>query len=67
VYGKRLDRSLISLDRILIPSQEFTGQTGYSGKRQAVGTKLSLLVDPAGTPLAVSLSPGNYHDGALGF
>jgi transposase len=32
-----------------------------------VGTKLSLLVDRAGIPLAVSVAPGNYHDGALGF
>jgi transposase len=25
------------------------------------------LVDRAGTPLAISVAPGNYHDGALGF
>ena len=31
VQGKSLDRSLISLDGTLIPSQEFTEQTGYSG------------------------------------
>jgi len=67
VQGKRLDRSLISLDGTLIPSQEFPEQTGYSGKHRLVGTKLSLLVDRAGTPLAVSVAPGNYHDGALGF
>jgi transposase len=67
VQSKRLDRSLVSLDGTLIPSQEFTEQTGYSGKHRAVGTKLSLLVDRAGTPLAVSLAPGNYHDGSLGF
>lgn len=67
VQSKRLDRSLIGLDGTLIPSQEFPEQTGYSGKHCAVGTKLSLLVDRAGTPLAVSVAPGNYHDGALGF
>jgi transposase len=67
VQGKRLDRSLISLDGTLIPSHEFREQTGYSGKHRVVGTKLSLLVDRAGTPLAVSVAPGNYHDGALGF
>ncbi len=66
VQGKRLDRSLVSLDGTLIPSQEFTEQTGYSGQQRAVGTKLSLLVDRAGTPLAISVAPGNYHDGALG-
>ena len=66
VQGKRLDRSLISLDGTLIPSQEFTEQTGYSGKHRVVGTKLSLLVDRAGTPLAVSVAPGNYHDAPLG-
>jgi transposase len=67
VQSKRLDRSLVSLDGTLIPSQEFTEQTGYSGKHRLVGTKLSLLVDRVGTPLAVSVAPGNYHDGALGF
>jgi transposase len=67
VQSKRLDRSLVSLDGSLIPSPEFAEQTGYSGKHRAVGTKLSLLVDRAGTPLAVSVAPGNYHDGALGF
>lgn len=34
VQRKRLDRSLISLAGILIPSQEFTQQTGYSGKHR---------------------------------
>src|SRR5215211_1399318 len=67
VQGKRLDRSLISLDGTLIPSHEFREQTGYSGKHRVVGTKLPLLVDRAGTPLAVSVAPGNYHDGTLGF
>ncbi|MCD6058906.1 MAG: family transposase [Thermomicrobiales bacterium] len=67
VQSKRLDRSLVSLDGSLIPSQEFPEQTGYSGKHRLVGTKLSVLVDRAGTPLAVSVAPGNYHDGALGF
>lgn len=67
LQGKCLDRSLISLDGTLIPSQEFTEQTGYSGQHRTVGTKLSLLVDRAGTPLAVSVAPGYYHDGALGF
>lgn len=64
VQGKRLDRSLDSLDGTLIPSQEFLEQTGYSGKHRAVGAKLSLLVDRAGIPLAVSVAPGNFHDGA---
>jgi transposase len=67
VQGKRLDCSLVSLDGTLIPSQEFPEQTGYSGKLRLVGTKLSLLVDRAGVPLAVNVAPGNYHDGALGF
>lgn len=66
VQGKRLDRSLISFDGTLIPTQEFTDQTGFSGKHRLLGTKLSLMVDRAGIPLAVSLAPGNYHDGALG-
>jgi hypothetical protein len=32
-----------------------------------VGAKLSLLVDRAGIPLAVSSAPGNDHDGAIEF
>ena len=67
VQGKRLDRSLVSLDGTLIPSHEFAEQSGYSGKHRAVGTKLSLLVHRAGTPLGVSVAPGNYHDGVVGF
>jgi transposase len=67
VQDKRLDRSLVSLDGTLIPSQEFTEQTGDSGKHRAVGTTLSLLVVRAGTPLAVSVAPGNSLDVALGF
>jgi transposase len=66
VQGKRLDRSLVSFDGILIPSQESTEQTGYSGKHRAVGTKLSLLVDRAGTSIAVSVAPDNYRDTPLG-
>jgi hypothetical protein len=67
VQSKRLDGSLVSLDGTLIPSQEFMEQTGYSGKDRVVGTKLSRLVDRAGTPLAISVAPGNYHDGGFGF
>jgi transposase len=67
VQSKRLDRLLVSLDGTLIPSPEFPEQTGYSGKHRSAGTKLSLLVDRAGIPLAVSVAPGNYHDGRLGF
>src|SRR4051812_35478196 len=64
VQSKRLDRSLISLDGTLIPSQEFMEQTSYSGKHRLVGTKLSLMVDRPGIPLAVSVALGNDHDGA---
>jgi hypothetical protein len=31
VHGKRLDRTRVSLDGTLIPSHEFTEQTGYGG------------------------------------
>ena len=67
VQRRRLDRSLVILDGTLIPSRELTEQTGNSGKHRLVGTKLSLLVDRAGAPLAVSVVPGSYHDGGLGF
>lgn len=56
MQGKRLDHSLISLGGTLIPSPEFPEQTGYSGKHRTVGTKLSLLVDRAGIPLAVNVA-----------
>src|SRR5215203_5646672 len=49
-------------DRLLLPSGKHADQTlqwastplgrsSYSGKHRAVGTKLSLLVDRAGTPI----------------
>ncbi|MBA2598346.1 MAG: transposase [Chloroflexia bacterium] len=44
-------------------------QSGSSRSSSAPSVRpcspLSLLVDRAGTPLAVSVAPGNYHDGAL--
>jgi transposase len=66
VQGKRVHRSLVSLDGTLIPRQEFMEQTGYSGKHRVVGTKRSLLVDRAGTPLAVSVAPANTTMEPLG-
>lgn len=67
VQGKWLDLSVLSIDGTLIPSPEFKERTGYSGKHRLVGTKLSVVVDARGTPLSVSLAPGNAHDGALGY
>ena len=67
VQSKRLDRSLVSLDGILIPSKKFPEQTGYSGKHRAVGTKLSLLVDRAGTPVAVSVARVTITTAPWGF
>ncbi len=60
VQSKRLDGSLISLDGTFIPSQEFTDQTGYSGKHRAVGTKQSRLwiapghLSPSAPPRAIT-------------
>src|ERR671917_142499 len=62
VMGKRLDPSVFIIDGTLIPSHEFKERTGYSGKHRLVGVKLSVVVDQRGTPLAVSLAPGNVHD-----
>jgi len=66
VQGKRLDRSLGSLDDTVISSQEFTVQTGYSVKHRAVGTKLPFVVDRFGTARVVNLAPSDYYDGAEG-
>ncbi len=67
VMGKWLDPSVFIIDGTLIPSYEFKERTGYSGKHRLVGMKLSIVVDGHGTPLAVSVAPGNVHDGALGY
>jgi transposase len=67
VMGKRLDLSLLCIDGTLIPSPAFEERTGYSGKHRLVGVKLSIVVDARGIPLALSLAPGNVHDGALGY
>jgi hypothetical protein len=64
--AERLDRSLVSLDGTLMPSQEITEQTGFSGKHRLVGTKLSLQLDRARIPLALGVDPGNCLDGPLG-
>lgn len=67
VMGKWLDLAVLCIDGTLIPSHEFKERTGYSGKHRLVGTKLSIVVDARGVPLALSLAPGNVHDGALGY
>src|SRR5918998_1456640 len=67
VMGKWLDLSVLCIDGTLIPSPAFKERTGSSGKHRLVGVKLSIVVDGRGTPLAVSLAPGNVHDGALGY
>lgn len=62
---EKLDLNLISLDGSLIPSYEFKEKTGYSGKHNLTGTKISSLVDHNGLPLALTLTSGERNDMVL--
>lgn len=58
----KLDLRCGSLDGSLIPSFNFADTTGYSGKHNRTGTKISNLVDFQGIPLNTVFAPGNTHD-----
>ena len=60
--AKQLRPRGLAIDGTLIPSHEFKERTGYSGKHRQMGTKLSLIVEGRGTPLAVTIAPGDVHD-----
>jgi len=59
---KRLDLNIASIDGSLIQSFAFSDTTGYSGKYNKTGTKISTLVDFLGSPFNVTFASGNIHD-----
>jgi transposase len=60
-----LNLTLSSLDGTLVPSFSFNETTGYSGRKQQTGSKLSTLTDKEGLPIALVFAPGNRHDQSL--
>ena len=54
-----------SIDGTLIPSFAFKDTTSYSGKHHKTGTKVSLVVEENGLPLAKLTDIGSAHDGPL--
>ena len=59
---QKINLQISSIDGSLIPSFNFLDTTGYSGKYNRTGTKLSSLVDFLGTPLNIVFAPGERHD-----
>ena len=55
----------VSIDGTLIPSFAFADTTSYSGKHHKTGTKVSLIVDENGLPLASETACGSTHDISL--
>lgn len=52
----------VKLDGTLVSSYQFRSCTGYSGKHNRTGVKVSAAVDTNGFPLAIKLAPGNVAD-----
>lgn len=63
--SRKLVLKSASIDGTLIPSFAFQDTTSYSGKHHKVGTKVSLVVDENGLPLASEAARGSTHDIAL--
>lgn len=59
---RKLIKERISLDGSLIQSFAFQDTTGYSGKHHRVGTKISVLAEGGGIPIAIVFAKGNRHD-----
>lgn len=64
-FKNKLDIKIASIDGSLVPSFNFLDTTGYSGKHNRVGTKISTLTDFLGFPLNIIFSPGERHDQPL--
>lgn len=58
----RVNLDTVKLDGTLVPSYRFKSCTGYSGKHNRTGVKVSAAVDTNGLPLAVKLAAGNVAD-----
>lgn len=61
-YQDKVDLSAVKLDGTLVPSYQFRSCTGYSGRYNRTGVKVSAAVDTTGLPLAVKLAAGNVAD-----
>lgn len=59
---EKLNLDIASIDGSLVQSFNFADTTGYSGKYQKTGTKISTLVDFLGTPFNIVFASGNRHD-----
>ncbi len=53
------------IDGTLVPSFAFKDTTSYSGKHHKTGTKVSLIVEEQGLPLASIQTEGAHHDAPL--
>lgn len=62
VKGTKLTPETTAIDGTLVPSFAFADTTSYSGKHHKVGTKVSLIVDQNGLPMAEQAACGSTHD-----
>lgn len=62
---KKLFVKTSSIDGTLIPSFAFNDTTSYSGKHHKTGTKVSLIVEEQGVPIASLETEGARHDAPL--
>lgn len=65
VRSAKLVVETTSIDGTLVPSFAFSDTTSYSGKHHKTGTKVSLIVDQNGLPLAEQTACGSTHDISL--
>lgn len=61
----KLKLDTVSIDGSLLQSFAFKNKTGYSGKHNRTGTKISTISDETGIPLSMVVSKGNIHDVSL--
>lgn len=62
---KKLILTAASIDGTLVQSFAFKDNTSYSGKHHKTGTKVSLIVEQQGIPLAAMQAEGSAHDSPL--
>ena len=62
---EKLELQISCIDGTLVPSFAFEELTSYSGKHHKTGTKVSLIVEEQGIPLAALQTEGADHDAPL--
>jgi transposase len=60
--AKQLVLNGLSIDGSLVQSFAFKEKTGYSGKHNKTGTKISTIADATGIPIAMVTAKGNIVD-----